>query len=65
MHVKEISKRLGHADIGMTMNLYADAFEEGDRQAAALLDADFRQHVTKDVTNDGSEASRPRLRVVK
>ena len=67
VHPKEISKRLGHASIGMTMDLYADAFEEVDRQAAACLDADFRatllhEDVTNDVTNDGSETSRPRLR---
>jgi integrase len=65
VHPKEISKRLGHANIAMTMDLYADAFEEVDRQAAAALDADFRQHVTKDVTKDASRAPRPQLRLVR
>ena len=57
IHPKEISKRLGHASIGMTMDTYGDAFEEVDRQAAECLDADFRatsssESVTNGVTND-------------
>lgn len=51
VHPKVISKRLGHASIGIMMDIYADAFEEVGREAAACLDADFRHHVTKDVTS--------------
>jgi len=59
-HPKEISKRLGHASISITMDVYADVFEEAGRETAACLDADFRaksrdQGVTKGVTSDESE----------
>jgi integrase len=59
-HPKEVSKRLGHASISITMDVYADVFEEAGLETAACLDADFRaklgdQGVTKGVTSDESE----------
>jgi len=34
VHPKEISTRLGHSDIGITMNLYSHIYEDTDRQVA-------------------------------
>ena len=36
---KTISERLGHANIGITMNVYAQKVEELDRKASAVFDA--------------------------
>lgn len=34
IHPKEISTRLGHSDIGITMNLYSHIYEETDKETA-------------------------------
>lgn len=34
LHAKLISSRLGHSDIGITMNLYCHALQEADRTSA-------------------------------
>ena len=34
VHPKEISARLGHSDVSITMNLYSHIYEETDKEAA-------------------------------
>ena len=36
--LKTVSKRLGHAQTSTTMNIYAHALQQGDRQAANALE---------------------------
>lgn len=36
-----ISKRLGHANIGTTMNIYGHYLEEADQKIAEMLDEDY------------------------
>lgn len=38
VHPKEISTRLGHSDISITMNLYSHIYEETDKQTANIFD---------------------------
>ncbi len=38
IHPKEISTRLGHSDIGITMNLYSHIYEETDIQVANMFE---------------------------
>ena len=35
--MKTVAERHGHADVTMTLNRYADALPERDREAAAIL----------------------------
>ena len=35
---KEISTRLGHSNIGITMDLYSHIYEETDREVANMFD---------------------------
>jgi integrase len=63
---KEISKRLGHGGIAITMDLYADLFEDVDPAAAASLDADYASKFGQQVVNEGSRTVRKgHLRLVK
>jgi len=39
LHAKVISKRLGHANIGTTMNVYGHVLKSADRGAAEVIDA--------------------------
>ena len=41
VNVKEVSKRLGHKDIGVTLNLYAHWIPEMDKKAANLMGSQF------------------------
>lgn len=38
IHPKEISTRLGHSDIGITMNLYSHIYEDMDKQTANMFE---------------------------
>jgi len=38
IHPKVISERLGHSDIGITMNLYSHLYEDTDREVADMFD---------------------------
>lgn len=43
VHAKVISQRLGHAQIGTTMNIYGHVLEEADQSAAAHFDSLFEK----------------------
>ncbi|WP_196603184.1 tyrosine-type recombinase/integrase [Pectinatus haikarae] len=45
--LKNISSRLGHADIRTTANIYGEALQSVDRQAADQLDQYFRKTINK------------------
>lgn len=38
VHPKEISARLGHSNIGITMDLYSHLYEDTDREIANMFD---------------------------
>ncbi|GJM80180.1 hypothetical protein HMSSN139_26760 [Paenibacillus sp. HMSSN-139] len=38
VHAKIISERLGHADIGTTMDVYGHVIKKADQKAAAIFD---------------------------
>lgn len=43
VHAKIISSRLGHSNIGTTMDIYGHALQSADQQAAEKLDDLFRK----------------------
>ncbi len=45
--LKNVSSRLGHADIRTTANIYGEALQSVDRQAADQLDQYFRKTINK------------------
>ena len=46
--VKTAQRRLGHANVTMTLQVYARATEEADRRAADLVRERFRPRTTRD-----------------
>lgn len=48
VHAKIISERLGHADIGITMDTYGHALRTADKSAAEKLDTIFRSKNQKE-----------------
>ena len=42
--LKNVSSRLGHADIRTTANIYSEALQSVDRQAAETMDAFLQDH---------------------
>lgn len=55
--VKTVQTRMGHSNASLTLNWYAHAIPENDRQAADMLGELF--------ASDGEKKERPRLRMVK
>jgi integrase len=37
LNIKAVSSRLGHANVGITLDLYAHAQREDDQKAAAII----------------------------
>lgn len=55
IHAKVISERLGHSDIGITMNTYGHVFKKADEVAANTFDDIFQQN-KKSVPNSSPDA---------
>ncbi|MFA5384508.1 MAG: hypothetical protein WC364_07595 [Eubacteriales bacterium] len=66
LNAKNISSRLGHADIGVTYNIYGHALRSADQEAADKLNNLYNTKLKKpDEQMPPQPSKKPYLRLVK
>ena len=59
VNMKTVSSRLGHSEIGTTMNIYAHALRSADQETADTLGALFFKHPGDTGESDGEQDIQP------